>query len=151
MCRRETRFASSILFWMSLWVLGLGIGGILLITGFVRIQMRHNIEKNITEEMEKVRDNSLLYVHQILLLNDAVVEEEGFRQCIRAVEEQIKSAGYREAAYYDLDGNLLKGSGSRFDGGNDNGGQVPVRDSRAPEVGAAPAGVTEAGWSVWGG
>ena len=119
MCRRETRFASSILFWMSLWVLGLGIGGILLITGFVRIQMRHNIEKNITEEMEKVRDNSLLYVHQILLLNDAVVEEEGFRQCIREVEEQIKSAGYREAAYYDLDGNLLKGSGSRFDGGNE--------------------------------
>lgn len=119
MYRKKTKFTNSILFRMSLWVLGIGIGGVFLITCFVRMQMRHNIEKNVTEEMRKIRDNSLLYVHQILLLNDAVVEEEGFRQCIQAVEEQLKSIGYREAAYYSLNGELLRSSGKRFDNGTE--------------------------------
>lgn len=55
---------------MSLWILGLGIGGIVLITCFVKIQMQYNIEKQVTEEMQQIRDNSLLYVQQILLLNN---------------------------------------------------------------------------------
>ena len=35
----------------------------------------------------------------------------------------------------------------QFDGGNENGGQEPVRESREPEEGEAPAGEKEAGWS----
>ncbi len=102
---------------MSLWVLGVGIGGILLITCFVRLQMRYNIEKQVTEEMQQIRDNTLLYVHQILLLNNEVVGEEGFEESVRAVMQQLKSVGYREAAYYNLDGELLEQSGSRIEPG----------------------------------
>lgn len=102
---------------MSLWVLGVGIGGILLITCFAGLQMRYNIEKQVTEEMQQIRDNTLLYVHQILLLNNAVVGEEGFKESVRAVKEQLKSVGYRQAAYYDLDGELLERSGSRIEPG----------------------------------
>ncbi len=117
MYQKKIKFVNSILFRMSLWVLGFGVGGILLITCFVRLQMRYNIEKQVTEEMQQIRDNTLLYVHQILLLNNAVVEEEGFEECVQAVKEQLKSIGYREAAYYSLDGELLKQSGSRLGGG----------------------------------
>ena len=35
----------------------------------------------------------------------------------------------------------------QFDGGNENGGQEPVRESREPGEGEAPAGEKEAGWS----
>lgn len=100
---------------MSLWVLLLGAGGIFLITCFVKMQMRYNIEKQITEDMLQIRDNSLLYIHQILLLNDAVVDEDGFAQCIQAVEGQLKSIGYRETACYDPDGKLLIRSGNKLD------------------------------------
>lgn len=99
---------------MSLWVLGVGIGGILLITCFVRFQMRYNIEKQITEEMQQIRDNTLLYIHQILLLNNDIVGEEGFEKSVRAVKQQLRSVGYREAAYYNLDGELLEQSGNRI-------------------------------------
>ena len=91
MYQKKIKFVNSILFRMSLWVLGFGVGGILLITCFVRLQMRYNIEKQVTEEMQQIRDNTLLYVHQILLLNNAVVEEEGFEECVQAVKEQLKS------------------------------------------------------------
>lgn len=88
-----------------------------MITCFVRLQMRHNIEKQVTEEMQQIRDNTLLYVHQILLLNNEVVGEEGFEESVRAVMQQLKSVGYREAAYYNLDGELLEQSGSRIEPG----------------------------------
>lgn len=117
MCQRKIRFADSILFRMSLWVLGILFGGIFLIICFVQMQMRYNIEKQITGEMQQIRDNSILYVHQILLLNDAVIEEEGFKQCIGMIESQLKSIGYRDAAYYDMNENPLKTSGERFDSG----------------------------------
>lgn len=100
---------------MSLWVLLLGAGGIFLITCFVKMQMRYNIEKQITEDMLQIRDNSLLYIQQILLLNDAVVDKDGFAQCIQAVEEQLKSIGYRETACYDPGGKLLIQNGNKLD------------------------------------
>ncbi len=115
MYRKKIKFYNSILFRMSILVLGLGAGGILLITCFVKMQMRYNIEKQVTEEMQQIRDNSLLYVHQILLLNNAVVEKEGFEECVQSVMEQLESVGYRETAYYNLDGELLESSGNRFD------------------------------------
>lgn len=117
MYQRKTRFLNSILFRMSLWVLFLGACGIFLITCFVKMQMRYNIEKQITDDMQQIRDNSLLYVHQILLLNDAVVDEDGFEQCIQAVDGQLKSIGYRETAYYDLDRKILILNGSKLDNG----------------------------------
>ncbi len=102
---------------MSLRVLVIGVFGVFLVTGFVRLQMRRNIEQQITDEMLQIRDNSLLYVHQILLLADEVVDEEGFKRCIKEVKGQLKSLGYRETAYYDLSGKLLEISGDKLGGG----------------------------------
>lgn len=117
MYQKKTRFVNSILFRMSLWVLLLGAGGIFLITCFVKMQMRYNIEKQITDDMQQIRDNSLLYVRQTLLLNDEMVDGDGFGQCIQEVEGQLRSIGYRETAYYDQDGQLLILNGNKLDNG----------------------------------
>lgn len=70
MCRKN-RFTSSILFRISAWILFFGAASIFFVTDFMKTQMRNNIEKQVTEEMLRVRDNSELYVRQLLLLTTA--------------------------------------------------------------------------------
>lgn len=118
MCRRNS-FVNSILFRISVWILVFGVVSIFAITHFVKLQMRYNIEKQITEEMLRVRDNSEIYIHQLLLINNSRIDEEGFSESVEEIQEQLKSIGYQETAIYDLGGKLLKGSGQRFSGGSE--------------------------------
>lgn len=82
---------------------------------FVRIQMQYHIERQITEEMQRVRDNSLLYVRQTLLLNDSRVDAAGFAQYREEIARQLKGAGYREVFLCDPDGELLAGEEDSFE------------------------------------
>lgn len=86
----------------------------LLVAYFVTIQMRYHIEKQITEEMQRVRDNSLLYVQQTLLLNDSRMDEAGFRQYRDEIAGQLGGAGYREVFLCDPGGALLAGDAGDF-------------------------------------
>ena len=78
MHRKKRSLFHSILFRSSLWIVLPGIAGMFLVAYFVGIQMRYQIEKQITEEMQRVRDNSLLYVQQKLLLKDRSVDSVSF-------------------------------------------------------------------------
>lgn len=118
MCRRN-RFVNSILFRISAWILFFGIASIFIITHFVKMQMRYNIEKQVTEEMLRVRDNSEIYIQQLLLINNSRIDETGFSESVKDIQEQLKGAGYMETAFYDPEGNLLKSSGRRFLNGNE--------------------------------
>ncbi len=116
MCRKN-RFTSSILFRISAWILFFGAASIFFVTDFMKTQMRNNIEKQVTEEMLRVRDNSELYVRQLLLLNDCQIDGEGFEECAEEIEEQLKSAGYHDVALYNLEGSrLTEGGLGIFDG-----------------------------------
>lgn len=104
---------------MSVWVFLLGFVSVLIVTYVVKAQMRQNIEKQITEEMESIQSNCELYVRQILLINSASISETGFEQCAYEVEQQLKRAGYTDIALYTLDGHLLRSSKlKRFSGEN---------------------------------
>lgn len=115
MYRKKRRFYHSILFRISLWILISGIAGMLLVAYFVRIQMQYHIEKQITEEMQRVRDNSLLYVQQILLLNDSRMDAAGFELYRNEIEKKLNSAGYEEVLLCNTDGMLLTGDFGAFE------------------------------------
>lgn len=115
MYRKKHSFVHSILFRISFWILMPGIVGMLFTAYFVRIQMQYHIERQITEEMQRVRDNSLLYVRQTLLLNDSRVDAAGFAQYREEIARQLKGAGYREVFLCDPDGELLAGEEDSFE------------------------------------
>lgn len=109
MCRKKPEFFHSILFGISVWILGLGLAGLLLIGSFVKLQTRYQLEKQITDDMLRVRDNSLLYVRQTLLLNDSRTDAAGFKRYGEEIRETLENAGYREIFLCDEEGELLSG------------------------------------------
>lgn len=114
MYRRKHRFFHSILFRISAWILALGLVGMLSVAYFARLQAQYRMEKQITEELVRVRDNSLLSIQQTLLLNSSQTDQESFVEYRREIADQLKSAGYREMALYDANGTLLAGEEARF-------------------------------------
>lgn len=86
----------------------LGFVSVLIVTYVVKTQMRQNIEKQITGEMESIQSNSELYVRQILMINNASIDETGFERCAYEIEQQLKRAGYTDIALYNMDGRLLR-------------------------------------------
>lgn len=115
MHRKRRSFFHSILFRISLWILLPGIAGMLLAAYFVGIQMRYQIEKQITEEMQRVRDNSLLYVRQTLLLKDSRMDAVSFKLYRNEIEKQLSNAGYREVLLCGPEGTLLAGDSKLFE------------------------------------
>ena len=109
MYRKKHSFFHSILFRISLWILLPGIAGMFLVAYFVGIQMRYHIEKQIMDELQRVRDNTLLYVRQTLLLNDSRMDAAGFELYRNEIEQQLSGAGYREILLCDPEGMLLAG------------------------------------------
>lgn len=110
----KNKIWNRILFRMSIWVLLLGIASILIVSYFVKMQMRRNIEKQIADELQMIQDNSELYIRQIMLLQNNQINESGFQQSITEIQEQLKNVGYKNAAFYDTKGNLLTCSDEQF-------------------------------------
>lgn len=86
----------------------LGLVSILSVSYFVKEQMQHNIENQITEELKNIRSNSQIYIRQILLLNNSTIDENGFRSCQYEIESQIRNSGNFEVTLYDADGEILQ-------------------------------------------
>ena len=115
MYQKKHSFFHSILFRISLWILLPGIAGMLLVVYFVGIQMQYQIEKQITEEMQRVRDNILLYVKQTLLLRDSRMDAVSFKLYKNEIEKQLSNAGYREVLLCSPEGMLLAGDSKVFE------------------------------------
>lgn len=114
---RKNRFFHGILFRMSVWVLLLGLLSVLAVTYFVRMRMQYNLERQIMKELQSIESNTELYIRQVLLINNRQIDEAGFQECTREIEQQLKNAGYQEAALYDSGGRLLsRGVRQRFEG-----------------------------------
>lgn len=110
MYQKKVKLWNRILFRMSIWILLLGIASVFIVFYFVKIQMQRNMEKQITEELQMLQENSELYVRQILLLKNNYITETGFLQYLDEIKEQLRSAGYEEIAFYDVSGQLLESS-----------------------------------------
>lgn len=96
------------MFKISVRVVVLGLISVLSVSYFVKEQMQHNIENQITEELKNIRSNSQIYIRQILLLNNSSIDEDGFKNCKYEIELQLRNSGNFEAELYDMNGNLLQ-------------------------------------------
>lgn len=114
MYRKKSKVFHSILFRISVWILVIGLTGILLVNYFVRMRMRIQLENQITEELLRVRNNCFLCVRQTLLLNEGRLDSRVFELYGDEIEEMLKNAGYREIFLCDGKGELLCGDGARF-------------------------------------
>lgn len=113
---QNNKFYNSILFRISVWFLLMGIVGVTAVSYSMEIQMRLNTEKQITEELLRVKENAQLYVCQVLMLHDNQINKEGFEKFINDIEEQFQNAGYRNVAFYDIEGKSIGTSNERFMG-----------------------------------
>lgn len=110
MCRKKLKIFHSILFWISTWILIIGLTGIALVHYFMRIQMQYQMENQITEELLRVRENGLLYMRQTTLLNKGQL----FEMYGGEIEEMLKRVGYQEIFLCDEKGQLISGDGDAF-------------------------------------
>lgn len=113
---QNNKFFKSILFRISVWFLLMGIVGVTAVSYSMEIQMRLNTEKQITEELLRVKENAQLYVCQVLMLHDNQINKEGFEKFINDIEEQFQNAGYRNVAFYDIEGKPIGTGNERFVG-----------------------------------
>ena len=61
-----------------------------------------------------MRDNSLLYVQQTLLLNDSRMDAVSFQLYKNEIEEQLRNAGYDGIFLCSPEGALLAGDAGAF-------------------------------------
>lgn len=114
MYRKIPRFFHSILFGISVWILVIGLAGMLLVNYFAFAQTRRYFEGQITEELQRARDNSLLYVRQTLLLCGGRMDAADFEGCAQEVEVTLKNAGYQGIFLTGVEGKLLAGSAEAY-------------------------------------
>lgn len=88
----------------------LGFVSVLIVIYVMKTQIRQNIEKQIMEEMETIQSSAQLYVRQILMINNASIDGDGFEQCAYEAEQQLRRAGYTDIALYSMEGRLLRSS-----------------------------------------
>lgn len=111
MCRKRFKVFHSILFWISIWILVIGLTGIAAVHYFMGVQMEYQMEKQITEELLRVRKNGLLYIRQTMLLNKGQL----FSRYGGEIREMLRRIGYQEIFLCDEEGQLVSGEREAFE------------------------------------
>lgn len=74
-------------------------------------QLEKSREDQIIRQMQSIRENTEIYVRQLLMLNDANNDEESFNSLAETVvQEMYSAAGRYELAVYSREGELLAGN-----------------------------------------
>lgn len=73
-------------------------------------QIGRSREEQISRELENLRENTEIYVRQLLILNDANNDEPSFRQIAEDIVQELNSSRRYEMAVYTKDGELLSDS-----------------------------------------
>lgn len=110
MCRKKLKICHSVLFRISVWILLIGLTAMALVHYFMEIQMRYQMENQITEELLRVRENGLLYMRQTMLLNKGQM----FEMYGGEIGEMLRRAGYQEIFLCDEKGQLISGDREAF-------------------------------------
>lgn len=92
-----------------------GLIAVFTISGFFLLwiterQIQKSHEEQIARELESLRENTEVYVRQLLILNDANNDEPSFRLVAEDIVQELNSSGRYEMAVYTKDGELLSDS-----------------------------------------
>jgi len=70
-------------------------------------QIEKSQEEQITRELETIRENTEVYVRQLLILNGANNDKESFEALAESIVQEFYSSGRYEMAVYSTEGELL--------------------------------------------
>lgn len=91
-----------------LFVVFLAGGGILY--GSLHAKLWQSLEEQIIRELQSRQENTLVYIRQLLMLQNANNDEEGYRQIAEDIVRELKPLGGRNFSVLDTSGRYLSGN-----------------------------------------
>lgn len=107
MSRNKESFRLGIRFQMALTLSAVFLAGGCILYGGIHAQLWNNQEAQIIRELQGIQENTLIYVRQLLMLNNANNDEEGYRQIAGDIARELKIFGQRNLWVLDTGGEYL--------------------------------------------
>ncbi len=83
-------------------------GGILY--GSLHAKLRQSLEEQIIRELQSRQENTLVYIRQLLMLQNANNDQDGYRQIADDIVRELKPLGGRDFSVLDIGGEYLSGN-----------------------------------------
>ena len=84
--------------------------------GSIHARLRQSLEEQIIRELQSRQENTLIYIRQLLMLQNANNDEEGYRQIAEDIVRELKPLGGRNFSVLDTHGEYLSGNSQLHEG-----------------------------------
>ncbi len=105
---------------MTLILLILFVAGGCILYGSIHARLQQNLEEQITRELQNRQENTLIYIRQLLMLQNANNDTEGYRQIAEDIVQELKPLGGRDFCVLDTNGQYLAGNSQLPEEGSGN-------------------------------
>ena len=95
------------------------LAGGFMMYGGIHARLQQSREEQIMQELQRMRENTEIYVRQLLMLNDANNDEESYRRIAGDIARELKAAGGMSISVLDREGGYLDGGLKMPDDGPD--------------------------------
>lgn len=112
MFRKKGKIRFGIRFQMAMGILVVFWIGVLAMYWEIHTQIQRSQEEQITQEMQEIRENTRIYVRQLLMMNNANNDEASYRQIAGDIAQEMHSMSGRMLNVLDKEGKYLEGSSS---------------------------------------
>lgn len=86
------------------------LAGGLILYGGIHTRLEQSREEQIMQELQRMRENTEIYVRQLLMLNDANNDEESYRRLAGDIARELRVTGGMGISVLDREGGYLDGS-----------------------------------------
>lgn len=86
------------------------LAGGLILYGGIHARLEQSREEQIMQELQRMRENTEIYVRQLLMLNDANNDEESYRRLAGDIARELRVTGGMGISVLDREGGYLDGS-----------------------------------------
>ena len=94
---------------MTLILLAVFVAGGCVLYGSIHARLRQNLEEQLTRELLSRQENTLIYIRQLLMLQGANNDEDGYRQIAEDIVLELKPLGENNFCVLDTEGRYLSG------------------------------------------
>ncbi len=95
---------------MAAGLLAVFLAGVFILYGGIHTRLEQSREEQIMQELQRMRENTEIYVRQLLMLNDANNDEESYRRLAGDIARELKVTGGMGISVLDREGGYLDGS-----------------------------------------
>ncbi len=110
MFRRKEKIRFGIRMRMAAGLLAVFLAGGLFLYWSIHTQIARSQENQISQELQELRENTRVYVRQLLIMNNANNDEESYRQIAGDIARELYSSGGRRLSVLNQGGEYLDGN-----------------------------------------